>query len=110
MPHALHTEVLEFSANKLQQQTSRIESCLEKLSDEQVWARGDENENAIGNLVLHLSGNLRQWIVAGVGGRPDIRNRDAEFDARGGITVGELSKRLRETVAEAVAVIRAIGP
>ena len=44
---------------------SRIEACLDKLNEEQVWARGSENENAIGNLVLHLSGNVRQWIVAG---------------------------------------------
>ena len=49
-----------------------------------MWARGGENENAIGNLVLHLCGNVRQWIVSGVGGRPDIRDRNAEFDARGG--------------------------
>jgi uncharacterized damage-inducible protein DinB len=110
MPHALHTEVLEFSANKLLQMNSRIESCLENLSDEQVWARGHETENAIGNLVLHLCGNVRQWIVAGAGGQADTRNRDAEFEARGGIMVGELSKRLRETVAEAVTVIRAISP
>jgi uncharacterized damage-inducible protein DinB len=108
MEPALHSQLLEFSASKLEQMTSRIETCLDKLTMEQVWARGHENENAIGNLVLHLCGNVRQWIVSGVGGRPDIRNRNAEFDARGGIEIPELSARLGATVAEAAAVIRAV--
>ena len=58
-------------------------TCLgQALTEEQVWARGGENENAVGNLVLHLAGNVRQWIVSGVGGTPDIRQRDLEFSAR----------------------------
>ena len=59
--------------SKLRQLTERIGTCLGKLNEEQVWARGHENENAIGNLVLHLCGNVRQWIIAGVGGQPDAR-------------------------------------
>jgi len=96
---------LDFSARKLELLTGRIESCLGRLSDEQIWARGGENENAVGNLVLHLSGNVRQWIVAGVGAAPDVRQRDAEFAARGGASAAELRERLRGTVAEAMAVI-----
>ena len=45
---------------RLEQSLSRIEACLDKLTEEQVWARGSENENAVGNLVLHLAGNVRQ--------------------------------------------------
>ena len=99
---------LDFSARELSQLAGRIETCLGMLNDEQVWARGSENENAVGNLVLHLCGNVRQWILAGVGGRPDVRQRDAEFAARAGMTVAELTARLRETVAEAGAVIAAV--
>jgi uncharacterized protein DUF1572 len=76
---------LDYSVRKLRQLTGRIEDCLGRLTEEQIWARGAESENAVGNLVLHLSGNVRQWIVAAVGGRPDIRERDAEFGARGGL-------------------------
>lgn len=90
---------------KLEQYVSRIETCLGKLTDEQVWARGGENENAIGNLVLHLCGNMRQWIISGVGGAPDRRDRDSEFDARGGMPIGELHARLQGTVDEAIRVI-----
>ena len=96
---------LDFSVRKLELLTGRIESCLGRLNVEQIWARGGENENAVGNLVLHLAGNVRQWIVSGVGAMPDVRQRDAEFAARGGASAAELKERLRGTVAEAVAVI-----
>jgi uncharacterized damage-inducible protein DinB len=102
------TEFLDFSASKLAELCSRIEACLGQLSDEQVWARGKENENAIGNLGLHLCGNVRQWIIANIGGQPDVRQRDAEFAARGGISKAELQQRLHATVQEAVAIIRAL--
>jgi uncharacterized damage-inducible protein DinB len=96
---------LEYSAKQLQELGSRIETCLNSLKEEQVWARGGENENAIGNLVLHLCGNVRQWIVSGAGSRPDIRDRDSEFSARGGVPVAELAARLRAVLQEAVAVL-----
>ena len=101
---------LDYSARKLQQLSGRIEDCLGRLTDEQVWARGAESENAVGNLVLHLSGNLRQWIVAGVGGRPDIRQRDAEFGARGGLSAHALAGHLSGIVREAARVIETLGP
>lgn len=101
---------LDYSKRKLRQYASRIETCVSGLSEGQVWARGGENENAIGNLVLHLCGNVRQWIVAGVGGVPDIRERDAEFAARGGIGATALMEKLRNTVADACAVLEAVTP
>ncbi len=101
---------LRASAKRLEQLTSRIRDCLAKLSTDEIWARGHENENAIGNLVLHLSGNVRQWILAGVGGAPDTRTRDAEFAARGGVEVAELRERLESTMREAVAVIGKVTP
>ena len=101
---------LDFSSRKLRQLASRIETCLGELNEEQVWARGGENENAIGNLALHLCGNVRQWIVAGVGGLPDVRERDAEFAARGGPGIPELSQRLGATVADAAAVLDSVTP
>jgi uncharacterized damage-inducible protein DinB len=101
---------VECSAGRLKEMLPRIETCLGKLTPEQVWARGGENENAVGNLVLHLCGNVRQWIIAGVGGQTDTRDRDGEFAARGGASIPELGARLRETVDEAVAVIAAQKP
>src|ERR1700735_1141197 len=75
---------LQFSADKLRQFTDRIEICLKTLTEDQIWARGGENENAMGNLALHLTGNVRQWIVTSLGNDPARRDRDSEFSARGG--------------------------
>lgn len=97
---------IDYSARKLDQLAERIESCFDRLTEEQVWARGGENENAVGNLALHLSGNVRQWIVSGVGGEPGARDRDAEFAARGGAGMADLKRRLRDTITAASAVLR----
>ena len=79
---------------------SKIERCLSKLTDEEVWWRANEESNSIGNLVLHLAGNARQWIVCGVGGAVDRRARQQEFDERSAIPREELLARLNETLAE----------
>ncbi len=111
MADALHGIFLNYSAETLRQMAGRIETCLSGLAEEQIWARSSENGNAIGNLVLHLSGNVRQWIISGVGGRPDTRQRDAEFAARGGGDSGaELAARLKETVEEACGVLAGVTP
>jgi uncharacterized damage-inducible protein DinB len=78
----------------------KIERCVEKLTDEQVWWRPNADSNSIGNLMLHLSGNARQWIVAGLGGASDKRQRLTEFDEREIIPRVELLKKLRTTVAD----------
>lgn len=101
---------LEFSVSKLRQLTGRIQECVMRLDDEQLWARPSPTQNATGNLLLHLAGNVRQWIVSGVGGKPDIRVRDREFSARGGIGRDELIERLEGTVEEATAVLEKLPP
>jgi len=104
---ALPSIVLNFSADKLGELCGRIETCVDSLTPEQIWLRGADNVNAIGNLMLHLSGNVRQWILHGVGGAPDVRVRDLEFTTRGEIDREELKRRLRSTVEEACGVLRA---
>ncbi len=101
---------LDFSIRKLEGLVSKIEDCLGKLTEDQIWAREGENQNAVGNLVLHLSGNVRQWIVSGIGGARDARNRDHEFAARGGISGADLCGQLRTAVREAAQVLRQVSP
>jgi uncharacterized damage-inducible protein DinB len=76
----------------------KIEECLQKLNDEQVWWRPNNESNSIGNLLLHLSGNARQWIVSGLGNGEDKRVRQAEFDQRALIPRSDLLARMRETL------------
>ncbi len=78
----------------------KIERCLEQLTDEQIWWRPNEESNSIANLLLHLSGNARQWIVCGLGGESDERVRQKEFDERSTIPRSELMARVRQTLTD----------
>jgi len=78
----------------------KIERCLDQLSDEQIWWRPNEQSNSIGNLLLHRSGNARQWILTGLGGEVDKRQRDKEFAEREGIPASELLRQIKGTLQE----------
>jgi uncharacterized damage-inducible protein DinB len=101
-------QFINHSVAKLGQYEQRIGVCLNQLSFQQIWWRHADTQNAIGNLVLHLCGNVRQWIIAGLGGQPDIRERDEEFAARDSVSAGELKAVLGKTVNEAVAVLEGL--
>ncbi len=88
----------------------KIEGCLEKLADEDLWWRPNEASNSVGNLLLHLAGNVRQWIVSGVGGGPDARQRQQEFDERAEIPGPVLLARLKAAVEEADRVLAGLDP
>lgn len=100
---------LAFSVSKLRQYLARIHACIDLLSEDQLWHRANDASNAIGNLCLHLAGNVRQWILHGVGGEPDVRQRDAEFAERGGRSKQQLASQLEETVRRACEVIESLA-
>ncbi len=83
----------------------RIEKCLSEISEEELWIRPNQHLNGIGNLILHLCGNARQWIVSGLGGQPDTRERDREFEARGGYTKADLLDLARASLDEVEATL-----
>lgn len=101
---------LKFSGEKLDQLRGRIHDCVERLSDDQIWLRHSENENSVGNLVLHLCGNVRQWIGHAIAGQPDQRKRASEFAARGGLGKAALLQKLDEVIDSAVVTIRTLPP
>jgi uncharacterized damage-inducible protein DinB len=99
--HTVSTSFIEEARRLLvEEYLPKIERSVERLTDEQVWWRPNPESNSIGNLLLHLSGNARQWIVGGLGGEPDKRQRQTEFDTREGIPREELLAKLRRTVAD----------
>src|SRR5579872_2141789 len=85
-------------------------SCLKQLSREQIGWRPNGACNSVGNLVLHLTGNIRQWIISGLGGAPDHRQRDLEFSERRSLRSKALADRLEVAVLEACRVLRALTP
>lgn len=97
---------LEFSRKKLLgQYWPRLKTCVESLSEDQIWWRPNDASNSVGNLLLHLNGNVTQWLVASFNRAEDRRNRPAEFSAREGITRSELLQRLSATLDEAAGVL-----
>lgn len=102
-------EIQELAAQiilRMEENTPRIEKCLAELTEAEVWQRPNPASNSIGNLILHLCGNITQYAIASLGGRPDARDRDAEFATESGWLKAELLEKLTRTVSEAVETIR----
>lgn len=91
---------IEKARSLLKEYLSKIEHCLEEITDKQAWERTNESSNTVANLMLHLCGNARQWIVSGVGQAEDFRERQAEFDAVSGLTRDELLDKMRRTLSD----------
>src|SRR5262249_17529225 len=68
----------------------KIRAAVESLPDGALWSRPNGESNSVGNLLMHLAGNVRQWVVSGVGGATDVRDRGGEFSARDGAGADEL--------------------
>jgi uncharacterized damage-inducible protein DinB len=88
----------------------RIQSCVSQLTNDQIWWRPNESSNSIGNLLLHLNGNVNQWIGTGLGNLPDDRKRQAEFDERDLVDKELLMASLSETMRRAQSIIEQVGP
>jgi hypothetical protein len=106
----LHAALVEAACAELEEAASRVAHCLRQLSEEQVWWRPRPEMNAIGNLMLHICGNLQQWVVSGLGEEPDRRNRPAEFAERGPIASSVLESQLTACVNRAQEVLRRLPP
>ncbi len=105
-PQAIHEALVKEVIYRLYEEcVPRILKCLDQLNEEEIWWRPNEASNSIGNLVLHLCGNVRQWIYAGLGGFPDHRARQTEFDTREGISKAELATLLQDTMETVKPVI-----
>jgi uncharacterized damage-inducible protein DinB len=87
-----------------------IRIAVEAIPASKLWWKPNDTSNSVGNLLLHLAGNVRQWIVSGVGGSPDVRKRSMEFAARGGAAPAEMLVMLDATLRDADAVLRAVTP
>ena len=104
--NSVTSEFIEFSRWKLlEQYWPRLRSCVESLTDDQVWWRPNDASNSIGNLLLHLNGNVTQWVIAPFAHREDNRNRPAEFSERRTIPKTDLLRTLGDTMQEVAAIL-----
>lgn len=102
----LSTRFLERSRHYLGvEYPAKVRAASLSVPVDRLWWRANATSNSVGNLLLHLTGNVCQWIVTGVGGAPDARHRDAEFAAHDGADVHELLYILDATLREAVVVL-----
>ncbi len=98
---------LDFSREKLVNELwPRLKTCVEPMTTEQLWWRPNDASNSVGNLLLHLNGNVTQWLVTSFNKVEDKRDRPAEFAAEGGHAAAELLDRLGATIAAADAVLK----
>ena len=88
----------------------RLEQCLHTLIEKEIWYRPNANSNSVGNISLHLCGNIRQWIIAGLGGHPDVRERQKEFDEQGPIPLDKLLNLLAVLKHDVEVVLNNIAP
>jgi len=91
----------EYHRRIIEEGFHRIEKCVSLLSEDEIWYRPNENSNSVGNLIMHLSGNVKQYVVSGIGRQPDDRERDKEFDIDNrkekNVIIGELRKVVFES-------------
>lgn len=88
----------------------RIKKCLDLITEAEVWQRPNQNSNSIGNLILHLCGNVRQWLIAGLGKQTDVRERNKEFEEKGPILKTILIDKLAALEADAREVMKSLKP
>lgn len=103
-------EFIDQSIYRMDENTKRLSACFEELEESETWKRGNENSNSVGNIILHLCGNIRQYAISSLGNIEDIRERDKEFSADGGYSKSELLEKLITTIEEAKSIIKNLSP
>ncbi len=105
----LSSEFIEQSILRMQENMERIEKCFSELSEAEVWLKPNEASNSMGNLVLHLCGNITQYIIASLGGNEDHRERDLEFSTEEGFSKQQLIDKLSNVVDQSVSIMTEVS-
>jgi uncharacterized damage-inducible protein DinB len=111
MSFDLATRFLERSRHYLcVEYPAKIAMAVRTIPPDRLWWRANESSNSAGNLMLHLTGNVRQWIVSGVGGAADTRRRTIEFATQGGADGETLLAGLHAACQEVDSVLARLTP
>lgn len=107
MKNTISQEFITQAIFRLEENPPRIKNCLDRLSEAEVWQKPNPSSNSIGNLILHLCGNITQYIIASLGDTTDNRARDLEFSTSGGYSKADLWEKIDQVVKDASEVIKA---
>ena len=102
-------EFIDQSITRIDENTQKLVTCLDELEEAETWKRPNQHSNSVGNIILHLCGNMRQYAISSLGNIKDTRERDKEFSADGGYSKSELLKKLSDTVEQAKNIIKNIS-
>ena len=102
-------EFIDQSITRIDENTQKLVTCLDELEGAETWKRPNQHSNSVGNIILHLCGNMRQYAISSLGNIKDTRERDKEFSADGGYSKSELLKKLSDTVEQAKNIIKNIS-
>ena len=105
LEHVHRLMIAEVKRRLFKESIPRAKKCLNLLSEEDIWYRPNENSNSVGNLILHLCGNVRQWLISAIGEQNDVRQRQTEFDERGPLPTSELIAKLDQLQLDAEKVL-----
>ena len=106
MKSKITQEIVDQVLFRLDENSRMVRIALDRVSDEEIWQRPNQVSNSIGNLMLHLCGNITQYAISSLGEKEDVRERDKEFEAKGGIGKAELIRTLMHTVNMAKETIK----
>ncbi|MDE0598818.1 DinB family protein [Dokdonia genika] len=105
MINTWHQDFKDNAIFRLEENVRMISIALSKVVEEELWTKQNQSLNTLGNQLLHICGNMTQYIVSGLGGNPDERNREEEFSTEDGFTKDELLQRLLLTVQTSTTII-----
>jgi uncharacterized damage-inducible protein DinB len=103
-------EFISQAIHRIHKNTEKLAACMKQLDEKEVWVSPNENMKSIGNLILHLCGNIRQYIISSLGRSEDVRERNLEFSTNGGYSKKDLMTMLETTVGKSVDIIRHMSP
>lgn len=106
MPEKFIEEFIGENLRRIDENTKKLSACLDEFAEPDIWKRPNQHSNSVGNIILHLCGNIRQYAISSLGNIKDVRERDKEFSTEGGYTKTELLKKLTETIEEAKNIIQ----
>jgi len=101
----LNKEIQRDISSRLNESLERIETCLDLINETELWWAPNAQCNSIGNQILHLEGNVRQYLISGLGGKQDVRKRNFEFSTNSGFSKEELLEKLKGTLRDSLDII-----